>query len=315
MNSKIVMTAFMLIMASGIVAASPFESSFESDFFNTEDSFETSNWFNDDFFADEEDEETQNESSTSEDSFNSDNWFNDDFFGSDETEEQEESNGDSENNETGNGEDESDASEVTEQAYILEAPEPGEEWYEAGSDEWVSYINPRDEYKRDYASYQGEGSGKICVTLLNEEEEVIIGETLPDTQITIPTGESLEWHPHAGPFTVDLPLTENYERPLDSDQFGTSSQVVQGDGYIDSHCLEWHDLAEDATIEYGEVEITGDHADDIHVVGYVQQPHEAWDTNVDPIEDAQSYEETGGEWTMHENGSHGQMVAVLQLDR
>lgn len=84
---------------------------------------------------------------------------------------------------------------------------------------------------------------------------------------------------------------------------------------MDSHCIEWHDLDEEATIEYGEAEVTGTHSDDIRVVGYIQRAHESWDTDVDPIEDAETYEEAGGGWTMYPGGSHGQMVAVLQLDR
>ena len=37
--------------------------------------------------------------------------------------------------------------------------------------------------------------------------------------------------------------------------------------------------------------------------------------DVDPIEDAQSYDEAGGGWTMYPGVSHGQVVVVLQLDR
>ncbi len=313
-----VITALMLIAASTIAAASPFESSFENDFFNTGDSLDANEWFNNGFFNERESENedsSQEDQSSNDDFINSDNWFDDDFFNERESEQEpsEEANSESEDysGETGDIE----QSEATEEEFVLEAPSSGDDWFEAESDSWVSYINPRDEYKRDFASYQGEGSGKLCVTLLNEDGEVIVGETLPDTQITIPTGDSLEWHPHAGPFTVDLPLTDNYERPLDADQFGTSPELVQGDGYMDSHCIEWHDLADDAAIEYGEAEVTGEYADDVEVVGYIQQSHDSWDTDVDPIQDAQSYDESGGGWTMYENGSHGQAVIVLQLDR
>ncbi len=259
------------------------------------------------------------------DDFFGDDWFNDDFF-NDETPDEPDESEEDENGETsledGSDEsdgaddsDESDESTVSEEAYIEAAPEPGDFYYQAGTDDWVSYVNPRDEYKRDYASYQGEGSGKICVTLLNEEGDHIIGESVPDTEVNIPTGESLDWHPYANPMNVQFPMNEHYERPLDSDQFGTTDSLPQGDGYMDSHCIEIHDLAEDATVEYGEAEISGTYADDIKVVGYIQQANEAWDTDVDPIEDAQSYEEAGGGWTMYEGGSHGQAVVVLQLDR
>jgi hypothetical protein len=114
--------------------------------------------------------------------------------------------------------------------------------------------------------------------------------------------------------TVEYPLTENYDRPLDADQFGTTSDLPQGDGYLDSHCIEVHGLPEDGTVEYGEAQIDGEHADQIEVVGYIQQAHEAWDTDTDPIDDAESYEEAGGGWTYETDASHGQVVVVLQLD-
>ncbi|MFU8869389.1 PGF-CTERM sorting domain-containing protein [Natronococcus sp.] len=202
---------------------------------------------------------------------------------------------------------------VSEPAAEVPVPEPGDEYYEAAAPDgsWISYINPRDEYRNPYL---GDGSGKICVTLLNEAGEPIVGESVPDTTATVSTGEELEWHTGADPMVVEYPLTDNYDQPLDSDQFGTSSELPQGDGYMDSHCIEMHGQPEDGTIEYGEVEITGEHADDIEVVGYIQQAHEAWDTDVDPIEDTESYEEAGGGWTYKTDGSHGQAVVVLQLE-
>lgn len=231
-----------------------------------------------------------------------------DFDGIDETDET----GDEFDDETGDDFDEIDG--VTEEAYVEPAPEEGDPYFEAqgeGTDSWVSYINPRDEYRTPAL---GDGSGKFCVTLLNEEGDHIVGETIPNTQVTMATGDSLDWHTSADPFTVNFPLTDHYERPLDADQFGTSPTVPQGEGYMDSHCLEWHDLADDATLQYGPVEITGEHADNVEVVGYIQQDGQSWDTSVDPIADAESYEAAGGGWTYGDH-THGQMVAVLQLDR
>lgn len=242
------------------------------------------------------------ESETSDDMFG-DDWFTDDFF----SDTPQDDSGDS--TEPGNGD-----TDVTEDAYIEPAPEPGDFYYEAGTDRWVSYVNPRDEYHPERESREEyPGSGKVCMTLLNEDGEHISGETVPNTQAVMET-EGLEWHSLANPFTVEFPVTENYERPLDADQFGTSEDVPQGDGYMDSHCLEMHLVDEDFTFEYGEVEITGEHADDVEVVGYVQQVGQSWDSDVDPIEDAESYEETGGGWTLPDH-THAQVVAVLQLDR
>ncbi|MEY7849446.1 PGF-CTERM sorting domain-containing protein [Natrarchaeobius sp. A-rgal3] len=201
---------------------------------------------------------------------------------------------------------------VTESAAEHPVPEPGDPYFEDRADDgsWVSYLNPRDEYRDPYL---GEGSGKICVALLNEAGEPIVGESVPETTVTIPTGESIAWHTNADPFVVEYPLTDHYTRPFDGDQFGTNPDFPQGDGYFDSHCLEWHGLPEDETVEYGEARIDGDGADDVELVGYVQQTHETWDTDVDPIADAEPYEATGGAWTYEPDGSHGQVVVVLQL--
>ncbi|QFU84991.1 PGF-CTERM sorting domain-containing protein [Natronorubrum aibiense] len=200
---------------------------------------------------------------------------------------------------------------VSEDAYVEEAPGPDDEYYEASDGNWVSYVNPRDEYREPYL---GDGSAKICVTLLNEAGDPIVGETVPNTTVTLPTGDSTSWHSHADPMTVTYPLTENYDRPLDADQFGTTDDLPQGNGYMDSHCIELHGLPEDGTVEYGEIQIEGEHADKIETVGYIQQAHDTWDTDIDPIEAAEPYEEAGGSWTYYPDGSHGQVTAVLQLD-
>lgn len=205
---------------------------------------------------------------------------------------------------------------VSEPASEELAPERGDQYFEAADSEgnWISYTNPRDNYR---SPYLGDASGKICVTLLNEAGEPVVGESVPNTTVTIPTGDALTWHSHADPMAVEYPLTDNYEWPLDADQFGTNADLPQGDGYMDSHCIEFHGHPEGATVEYGEVQIEGDHADDIELVGYVEQPNNDWNTSVDPIADAESYEEVGGNWTYrseeHER-LHGQVVAVLQLD-
>ncbi|SEV80598.1 PGF-CTERM sorting domain-containing protein [Natrinema salifodinae] len=204
---------------------------------------------------------------------------------------------------------------VSEAAYVEAAPEPGDPYFEAAADDgsWISYDNPRDEYR---SPYLGDGSGKICVTLVNENGEPVVGESVPDTSVTIPTGGATTWHPDADPITVQFPMTEHYDRPLDGDQFGTSEDISQGDGYMDSHCYEFHGNPEDATLEYGEAQINGEHADRIDVVGYIQQEPEGdgWDTDIDPIDAAESYEEAGGSWTYEPGSTHGQVDVILQLD-
>jgi len=208
--------------------------------------------------------------------------------------------------------DASSAMNVTEEAYTEPAPEPGDEYFEAAAEDgsWVSYVNPRDEYRDPYL---GDGSGKICTVLLNEAGEPIVGETVPNTTVRVPTGETLEWHSSADPMTVEYPLTEHYDRPLDADQFGTSDDVAQGDGYMDSHCIEFHGPAIGDEIEYGEATVDGEYADEIDVVGYIQRDGYAWETDIDPVDAATSYEEAGGGWTYRESESHGQVVVVLQF--
>jgi len=200
---------------------------------------------------------------------------------------------------------------VTEDEYVETAPDPGDEYYEAEASDgrWVSYVNPRDEYR---SPYLGDGSGKICVILLNEAGDPIVGETIPETTVHIPTGDTLEWHSGADPMTVQYPVSEQYDRPLDADQFGTTADLPQGDGYMDSHCIEFHGLSETDEISYGQAEITGAHADRVDLVGYVQQQG-TWDSDIDPLEAATSYETTGGGWTFNESESHGQVTVVFQL--
>lgn len=212
-------------------------------------------------------------------------------------------------NQTGTGA----PNEASEERYLQTVPEKGDPYFEAAASDgsWVSYQNPRDEYRNPYL---GDGSAKMCVTLRNEAGETIVGKTVPNTTVTIPTGDTLDWHSAADPITVNLPLTQHSSRPLDADQFGTSDKLPQGDGYLDSHCFEFHGLSEDSTVEYGEVELNGEHTDAINVVGYVQQEHEAWDSNIDPITAAESYEKGGGGWTYQPGASHGQVVVILQLD-
>lgn len=205
-----------------------------------------------------------------------------------------------------------DGERVSEERYEAPVPEEGDEYFEEAADDgsWVSYRNPRDRYRDPYV---GDASGKVCVTLLNEAGEVVAGESVPDTNVTVPTGESLAWHSLADPMVVQFPLTDHYDRPLDSDQFGTDPDLPQGDGSLDAHCVEFHGPPEDAVVEYGEAAVTGEHADRVEVVGYVQQANDAWETDVDPVDDAVPYDEAGGGWRNREGGSHGQVVVVLQL--
>jgi len=210
-------------------------------------------------------------------------------------------------------EDDEPVTDQREEEYRQEVPSPGDPYFEAEASDgsWISYVNPRDEYRDPYL---GEGSGKICISTYNADGQVAVGETVPNTTVTIPTGESTSWHSSADPFEVDLPLTDNYERPLDSDQFGTTSDLPQGDGYLDSHCIELHGLPANESVSYGEAMVEGEFADRVEVVGYIQQAGQSWDSDIDPLAEARSYEEAGGGWTYEPGASHGQMVVVLQIE-
>ncbi|MCU4801589.1 PGF-CTERM sorting domain-containing protein [Halobacteria archaeon HArc-gm2] len=204
------------------------------------------------------------------------------------------------------------AENVSEEAYAEPVPTPGDPYFEAEDPdgEWISYVNPRDEYRSPYI---GNGSAKICLTLLNEAGNPIVGKTVPNTTVTVPTGDSTAWHSSADPITVQFPLTEHYDRPLDADQFGTNPDLPQGDGYLDSHCIEFHGLSSNATIKYGKASIDGPSAHKIELVGYIEKSRQTWDSAVDPTADTVSYRETGGGWSFTPQASHGQVVVVLQL--
>lgn len=201
---------------------------------------------------------------------------------------------------------------VSEPAYREPVPEPGDRYFEAEDPdgEWISYTNPRDRYRDPYL---GGSSGKICITLVNERGEVVVGRSIPETVVTIETGPSLSWHSGADPMMVRFPLTQYYDRPLDADQFGTDPDLPQGDGLLDSHCIEFHGLSLHDNVTYEEPTLSGPHADDVEVVGYHQVAHRAWDTDRDPIADAVDYETVGGGWVYEPDGSHGQVTIVLQL--
>lgn len=207
---------------------------------------------------------------------------------------------------------------ISEEPFIQEAPEEGDEYFEAkgeGTNGWISYINPRDEYRGQISTHQP-GSGKVCISLLNERKQPVLGKSLENTTVSIEFGQSLDWHNHTNPFEVDFPLNENYERPLDADQFGTSSDVPQGDGYMDSHCIEWHEIPEEDTITYQDPEILGENSTDIEVLGIIEQDAQSWNTDLQIPSDLSDYEseEVTGELLKHDEHQHGQATIVLTLD-
>ena len=206
---------------------------------------------------------------------------------------------------------------VTENAYTPDR----QDYLEEETEDWISYYNPRDQFHPEYKNNTTEsvpdevfesrpGSGKFCVSLLNERKEPISGKTIPNTTIKANL-DGLNWHKYANPFEVRMPLHKNYDVPLDADQFGTNETLPQGDGILDSHCIEWHLESSNFNLSYDKFDVITDNPERIKFVGY-HQKLDTWDSNVDPIEDAQPYEEVG-ELTFEENKTHGQVVGVFQL--
>jgi len=113
---------------------------------------------------------------------------------------------------------------VSEDAYVEAAPGPNDEYYTKPATVTGSVTSTR---ATSIGSHISERGPQRCVTLLNEAGDPIVGETVPNTTVTLPTSESTSWHSHADPMTVTYPLTDNYERPLDADQFGTTDDLPQ----------------------------------------------------------------------------------------
>lgn len=204
----------------------------------------------------------------------------------------------------------------------------GEEFLEASNEDWVSYKNPRDRFHPDYhevgesvpdevMNKERPGSGKFCMSLLNEANQPVMGETLNNVTAEMHI-EGLEWHSLANPFRVNYPLNENYDRrPLDGDQFGSSDNLSQGDGYLDSHCIEFHLEKEDLSLNYSQIDVYGQDSEGVEVVGY-RENIGVWDSTIDPVEDVYEYnasELSDGKVSMDEENTHFQVVGVLRLTR
>lgn len=201
----------------------------------------------------------------------------------------------------------------------------GEEILQEKTDEWVSYTNHRDHFHPEYHEpgetvpdeimyHERPGSGKFCMTLLNENNEPIVGNSLTNVTAVMDI-EGLEWHELANPFEVKYPLRNHYDIPLDGDQFGTSDDLPQGNGILDSHCIEFHLEEANFEADYEPVEIRGNDSDRLEVVGYKEQIG-PWDTDLDPVDGTYSYGESNysnGNIAMNPNNSHFQVVTVLRL--
>jgi hypothetical protein len=294
MKNKLIITTALMLVASGFVAASPSNDSFFGD---------------DPFFSDDSDEDFFED----DDSFGED-MFDDDFFSDDEDSSENESEGDVGicvigvdspcNSEEYDGDNETDENEddtVTEERHVTPAPEPSY----VGED-YLSYPNPRNHFKHDQDIHR-EGSMKVCTILLNQDGEVITGETV-DAEFSVET-EGVPYE-SADNIEFDTPLNQV------ADLVGTSEELREGDGYLDAECAEYHDLRLNQTYEYGQQEITGEDADEIENVGY----QEFWSNQYSPLENVEEYgtsSNSDGEVHLSPgyNTRHAEVIIVNQINR
>lgn len=174
MKNKLMIATSFLLVAAGTAAASPMEMNFNDDFFGDGP-----------FFDDD-----SSEDDSSDDFFGDDDFFNDgpeDDESGDESEgdvgvcvigvdspcNSEEYDGDNETDDnTGDDETNNETDTVSEERHVTPAPEP-----DGVGENWISYPNPRD-HVLDYETISERGDIKVCQVLLNEENQVITGETV-----------------------------------------------------------------------------------------------------------------------------------------
>ena len=317
MKKTVLFTALMVVV--GFTAAAPSSQSFfQDDFFSDIGSEDDSGLsFDDGFFSGDSDDDGNDDESSSSDSF-----FGDDPFFSDEEDSEEENSSDGEvgicvvgedspcnsdeydgDNETSEDDsDESDSDDSTvEERSVTPAPEPSY----VGED-YLSYPNPRNHFLHDQDIHR-EGSLKVCKILVNQNGEVIEGDTV-DATFSVDT-ENVPYE-DADTITFDTPINQV------ADLVGTSEDLIEGDGYLDAECAEYHDLRLNETYTYSQEEITGEDADEVETVGYIEK----WQNRNTPISNVEGYnssEDSDGTVRLEPgyNGRHAEVIIVNQINR
>ncbi|QGA80420.1 hypothetical protein [Candidatus Nanohalobium constans] len=307
-----------VMVTVGLGAASGSESFFEDDFFDegSGDSFFSEgssidiSFDDDNFFSEDGDDSETPENGDDSDSESDvgvcvigvDSPCNsDEYDGSEDSEDSETPEDGDESGESDEG-DESDGSEddgtVVEERTVTPAPEPSH----VGED-YLSYPNPRDHYKHDQDIHR-EGSIKVCKILLNQNGEVITGETV-DTTFSVET--SIPYN-DAETITFDTPINQV------ADLVGTSEELREGDGYLDAECAEFHDLRLNQTYSYSQETISGPDADKVETLGYIEK-WENRNTPVSNVEDFNSSEDSDGTIRLEPgyNGRHAEVIIVNQI--
>jgi len=341
MNYKFTMTAVLVVAATAGVLVNPqgvaaqgleddfftgnfFDDSFFDDSENesgdesSDDSFFGGSLFGEDpFFSDEEESPAENESSNDENGAtgcepgevhipedqNCDGEIDDRFQGNDtesnDTERPEDGTDNETQNETQNDTEDENTTDI-EERHVTPAPEPS-----ATGEDWLSYPNPRDHYKHDQDIHR-EGSIKVCKILLNQNGEPITGTSIPGTTFTIDTNITYE---DARPVTFTTELDQV------ADMMGTSPDVIEGDGYLDAECAEFHDLRLNQTYTYSQENISGEHSDRVETVGY----EEYWERGQEqPYTEANSYGENNeSDGKIHltpgDDNRHAEIIVINQI--
>jgi len=309
-----------LMVAVGFTAAAPGSQSFsQNDFFSDsgDDSSDSGLSFEeDDFFDDSREEEENEDASSSSDSFFED----DDFFNEEDSEESEDSDNSNDSNEDvgicvtgedspcnseeydGDTENTDDSDEtMVEERSVTTAPEPSY----VGED-YLSYPNPRNHFLHDQGIHR-EGSLKVCKILLNQNGEVVPGETV-DTTFSVETS-NIPFE-DADTITFDTPINQV------ADLVGTNEELIEGDGYLDAECAEYHDLRLNETYTYSQERITGEDANEVETVGYIEK----WENRNTPISNVENYgesEDSDGTIRLEPgyNGRHAEVIIVNQINR
>jgi hypothetical protein len=195
---------------------------------------------------------------------------------------------------------------VTEERDVVPAPEP-----DGQGENWISYPNPRD-HILDYETLESMGDMKICTVLLNQNNDVIDGDTVAGTTINVDTniGEQQPAYNDAAPVTFTTPLDQV------ADTVGTDPSLREGDGMLDAECAEYHNLPF-GEYEYTPATVTGPNADDLELVGLT----EYWDdaNRGDPFQsELYSYGQndlSDGNVTLapSEDDDHAEVIYVYRL--
>lgn len=322
----------LALTALGLVASGSAFISFNSSFedFNTiefeEDEFwDDGEFWDDPFFTEGEENTTECEEVRIPEDRNCDGEIDDEFRSND-TQENNTQENDSEagicvigvdspcnseeydgDNESEDPENESEDSEV-EGRHVTPAPEP-----EAVGENWISYPNPRD-HVLNYDTINDHGDIKVCTVMLNQESEVITGETV-DVDLTVDTNisEGVPQYDDSNPVEFDTPINQV------ADLVGISDEYREGDGMLDAECAEYHNLPF-GTYTYSDMTVSGEDADQVEVVGLT----EYWDDRPEGgnpfTRDVQSFGESNLSdgvlnITPDEDNNHAEVIFVTKINR